>query len=253
MKHHSTKPKRENAVTVLPPDFSYVTAVNAYGFYCIPDTFRQREVSKLLMRGKVNEPRTLQLIQQCVGTGDIVSGGAFVGDFLPAMSRALCPGAHLHSFEPNPVGFAATSMTILLNDLNNVRLSPVAVGRENTVLPLLIADASGRAMGGTSRIVDRAQEGKTIDVQLMRIDELVPEGRKVSVLQLDVEGHEGQAIEGAERTICEGLPLIVLETLAAENPLRIQAQLRALCPSAEYTLIGKMERNAFYRPVKWQP
>lgn len=233
---------------VTPPDFPHFTAMNAYGFYCIPEAFRTREVSKLLMRGKINEPRTLSLIQQFVGEGDIISGGAFIGDFLPFMARSVAAGAQVHSFEPNPTGFAATSMTIGLNDLGNVNLSPVAVGRETAVMPLQVSSPSGREMGGTSKIVEQAEEGQTIDVEIVRIDDLVPQDRRVSVLQLDIEGYEWPAIEGAARTIAKSHPLIVLETLAAEDPKNIEAKLQKLCPEAGYTLIGVMERNAFYKP-----
>lgn len=237
-------------MSVQCPDFPHSTAMNEYGFYCIPGVFRKREVSQLLLKGHVNEPRTLGLIQQFAGNGDIVSGGAFVGDFLPAMSRALKRGAHLHSFEPNPIGFAATAMTVALNDLNNVKLSQVAVGNQAGVMPLLVADEAGKQMGGTSMIVEEAQEGRTVDVEIVRIDDLVPESRKVSVLQLDIEGFEVPALEGAVQTITLGHPLIVLETLAAQDPREVEAKLREICPAAEYTWMGMMERNAFYKPYK---
>lgn len=233
----------------IEPDFPYRTAVNAYGLYCIPEVFRKREVAKLLLRGKVNEGRTLTLMQQFVGNGDIISGGAFVGDFLPFLSRSLKRGAHLHCFEPNPVGFAPTQMTLALNEVKNARLSPVAVGRARAVLPLLVADAEGRPMGGTSKIVESAQEGMTLDVELVPLDELVPEDRKVSVLQLDVEGHEAPALEGAARIIEKGRPLVVVETLAAQNPAEIKALLGEIAPKANYKLMGMMERNAFYKPL----
>ena len=237
-------------MSVTPPDFPHSTAMNEYGFYCIPGSFRKREVSQLLLKGHVNEPRTLSLIQQFASNGDIVSGGAFVGDFLPAMSRVLKRGAHLHSFEPNPIGFAATAMTVALNDLKNVKLSQVAVGNEAGVLPLLIADETGKQKGGTSMIVQEAQEGRTVDVDIVRIDDLVPSSRKVSVLQLDIEGYEVPALEGAVQTIANGHPLIVLETLAAQDPRDVEAKLREMCPSAQYTFMGMMERNAFYKPYK---
>ena len=79
---------------------------------------------------------------------------------------------------------------------------------------------------------------------------LCRQDRRVSVLQLDVEGYEWPAIEGAAATIRAGHPLIVLETLAAQDPKVVEAKLQELCPEAGYTLIGMMERNAFYKPVK---
>lgn len=232
---------------VAAPDFPYLIAVNADGFYCVPKAYRKREVARRLLNNQVNEPRTLELIKQFTGKGDIVSGGAFVGDFLPVLSRTLRRGARLHAFEPNPLSFAATAMTIALNDLKNVLLSPVAVGRERAVMPLQVTGQAGKVMGGTSRIVESACEGQTIDVNMVRIDDLVPEGRTVSVLHLDIEGHEGLAVQGAARTIAKGHPVIVLETLAAQDPLEREAMLRALCPAAGYRFMGMMERNAFYK------
>lgn len=166
------------------------------------------------------------------------------------MSRALKRGAYVHSFEPNPVGYAATAMTLAMNDVKNVKLSQVAVGREAAVLPLQIMGKTGKAMGGTSRIVQEAKEGQTIDVDIVRIDDLVPQDRKVSVLQLDIEGHEWPAIEGAEATIARGQPLIVLETLSSQDPKEVETKLQELCPAAGYMLMGMMERNAFYKPLK---
>ena len=231
------------------PDFPHVKAVNEYGFYCIPEEFKTREVAKRLLAGNVNEPRTLKIMRQFMDNGDVVSGGAFIGDFLPVLSRAAKRGAFVHTFEPNPTGFAATTRTIAFNGLKNVKLSPVAVGREAAVLPLKIAKADGVPLGGMSRIVDAPIEGQTVDVQLVRIDDLVDEGRKVTIVQLDVEGHEWPALEGAQRVISDNHPLIILETLVGQEPEEIAQSLREMCPAAGYQFMGMMERNAFYRPL----
>lgn len=229
--------------------FPHLKAMNAYGFYCIPEAFKAREVAKRLLAGEVNEPRTLQIMQQFIDNGDVVSGGAFIGDFLPILSRAAKRGAFVHSFEPNPTGFAATIRTIAFNGLKNVKLSPVAVGREAAVLPLKIAKADGTPLGGMSRIVDVPLKGQTVDVQLVRIDDLVDEGRKVTIVQLDVEGHEWPALQGAARVISDNHPLVILETLVGQDPEEIAQSLREMCPASGYQLMGMMERNAFYRPL----
>ncbi|MEH6646625.1 hypothetical protein [Sulfitobacter sp.] len=57
-------------------------------------------------------------------------------------------------------------------------------------------------------------------------------------------------MEGAPQSLSNGHPLVVLETLADQDPREIEAKLRELCPAAEYTLMGMMERNAFYKPFK---
>ena len=52
------------------------------------------------------------------------------------------------------------------------------------------------------------------------------------------------------QTITNGRPLIVLETLTAQDPREVRTKLRKICPAAEYTGMGMMELEAFYKPFK---
>jgi hypothetical protein len=47
---------------------------------------------------------------------------------------------------------------------------------------------------------------------LVALDDVLGEDRQVAVIQLDVEGHEQQALAGAMLTVERCRPLIVLET-----------------------------------------
>ena len=235
---------------MLPEDLDYQLAVNAYGFYCIPDEFRHREVCKTLLGGKINEPRTLSLVQRFAGAGDVVSGGAFIGDFLPALARALDPKAKLHSFEPNPAAYTAASTTVAINRLNNVTLHPVAVGAEDASLPLQIKGKAGDTMGGLSSIVGEHIDGQTIEVPVKTIDEFVGKGRTVSVIQLDIEGFEWPALQGAQKIIKKDAPVIIVETLKTSDVRVSEEILAETFPDAGYKQAGVMERNTFYVPTK---
>lgn len=230
-------------------DFETVTAVNEYGFYCIPEHFKTREVSKLLLDNQVNEPRTLQLIRQFSGTGDVVSGGAFVGDFLPALSRGLSTKARLHSFEPSPDSHAAAVMTARMNKLSNLDIHHVAVGSEEGVLPLQIANDNGKVLGGMSKIVEKHEEGKTIEVPVVTLDSMVDAKRKVSVIHLDVEGHEWHAILGAHRIVEKNSPVLVLECTKKWMRKDYEKRLNEAFPDHGYHLVASMERNSFYVPL----
>lgn len=223
-------------------------AVNEYGFYRIPWGLRKREVSRVLLSGGVNEPCTLQMIRRLAGQGDVISGGAFIGDFLPPIGEALAEDAILHSFEPNPEAFAAAQSVIALNKLSKVRLHPVAVGARQDVLPLQISRPGGARLGGMSRIVDRPIEGTTLDVPVKRLDDLVPADRAVSVLQLDIEGYEWPAILGAQRIIHDSAPVIIVETLKTSEVQVSDELLADTFPDLGYTLMGEMERNTFFAP-----
>lgn len=220
-------------------------AVNKYGFYCIPEQYKKREVCQVLLRGDVYEPNTITLLQRFAAEGDIVSGGCFIGDFLPALSQAA-GSRHIHSFEPNPESFEAAKSAIDLNGLKNVKLHPVAVGETTDTLNLKVNFAKGDAMGAMAKIVDQATEGQTIEVAVTPLDDLVPKSRKVSVLHLDIEGHEWPAVLGAQKLIAKHAPLIVLEAGKDWKQRDYQDKLKDAFPDMKYTFAGAMERNAFF-------
>jgi len=234
---------------VTKPAFDHFIAANEYGFYCVPQEYAAREVPTILRQGKVYEPDTLKFMARHLGEGDIVTGGAFVGDFFPAMCEALHPTALLHSFEPNPISFAAAAHTIHLNKLTNTVLSPVAVGEKSGTLPLQIARGSGnQAMAARAKIVDTEQGENTINVAVTTLDDLVPVARKVSILQLDIEGFELPAILGARRLIADSKPIIILEAARPKMQRLYLRTLRNHFPDLDYQVAGVIERNAIFIP-----
>jgi Methyltransferase FkbM domain len=75
------------------------------------------------------------------------------------------------------------------------------------------------------------------------VDETVPSDRKVSIIQLDVEGFEKPALAGALMTIQRCKPIIILETLPeegwlSENIMRLG-----------YRIAGTVHGNTLLRAV----
>ena len=80
---------------------------------------------------------------------------------------------------------------------------------------LRVVDEQGTPLGGGSRIVSDAADGATTQpVQIVRVDDVVPADRQVSIVQLDVEGFEKEALQGALATIRRCRPILILEDLA---------------------------------------
>jgi FkbM family methyltransferase len=158
--------------------------------------------------GKVWEPRTIELLRAECGHGDIAHAGTYFGDFLPALSQALAPGAKVWACEPSLENYRCAKITIEINALHNVELRHAALGMASGHGFLKTKDAVLWALGGASRLADDGDER----VEIVRLDDLVA-GRTVSVIQLDVEGHEEQALRGALDTIIRCRPLIVLEAI----------------------------------------
>ncbi|MGP6088617.1 FkbM family methyltransferase [Antarctobacter jejuensis] len=227
-------------------EFEHRICVNEHGFYCVPDAYAKREIPKILARGEVYEPNTLSLLARRAFGGDIVTGGAFIGDFFPALSRAVAPGSRVVSFEPNPLSFAAAQRTIALNGLSNVDLAAVAVGETSGTLHLQLAREGGSATAARAKIVETAKDGDTVPVEVSTLDDLCPADRIVSILHLDVEGHEKPALLGARRIIEQNAPMIVLE---ADRPWQRGMYADFLIehfPDQRYLMCGGMERNVFF-------
>lgn len=231
---------------VASPVVDHDILQNPYGRYCVPHCYAHREVPRILSTGQVYEPRTLDLIRITAAQGDVISGGAFIGDFFPAISPALAHGAVLHSFEPNPLSFAAACHTVALNALRNVAMSPVAVGAGHDTLPLRITGANDTALGGGSQIVKTPQAGHTIDVPVLPLDDLVPEGRHVSVLHLDIEGQELPALLGASRIVHQSRPLIILEARRVRTQTLCKRFMRNRFRDLGYRVIDCFERNLIF-------
>jgi FkbM family methyltransferase len=181
----------------------YIIASNELGIYCLPRKALHRSACQAVLRGRVWEPETVQFLYDNA-EGDIIHGGTFFGDFLPALSRAY---EHVWAFEPNSDSFKCAEVTIRLNDLSNVSLRNSGMGAAKGTASMC-TERDGLYLGGGSFIV----EGPG-DTLIESIDSVVPQDRHIGMIHMDVEGYEGPALEGARETIRRCQPIIVLETV----------------------------------------
>jgi FkbM family methyltransferase len=197
-------------------------AYNRYGAYCVPVSGLHRPAAMYVLAGEVWEARTIDLMVPLCGRGDIVHAGTFFGDFLPALATACsAAGNRVWAFEPNPESYRCAAITLQLNQVTNVQLINAGLG-ERSSSRTLVTTESGVPLGGASYLLpegdespERLTEG-TSTVPIVTVDETVPYGRPISVIQLDVEGYEERALTGAMRTIRKYRPLLILETVPGE-------------------------------------
>lgn len=203
--------KRYEKLTALKCIVSY----NKYGGYCVPESSRHRPAAQKILANDIFEPDTIEFLLSNCGDGDVVHAGAYFGDFLPALAEGASPGAKIWAFEPNRENYRCAKITLEINDIENVTLIHAGLGARRENLLVKTSDENGRSLGGTSRIVAReSPEAAGAEVvQMVTIDDIGVSGRRVSIIQLDVEGHEKQALSGALKTIQRCLPIIILEVL----------------------------------------
>jgi FkbM family methyltransferase len=241
----STPP--QDAALVLPADApDALVASNQHGTYCVPRSALHRPVARTILDARVWEPKTLDLVRSANADGDIVHAGTFFGDFIPALARSRRAGALVWAFEPNRESHRCAGVTIELNGLENVVLTNAGLSARSDTALLAISDRKGVSLGGGSRLIDdpSAVEGlRNEQVNLVAIDDVVADDRQVAVIQLDVEGHEQEALTGAMGTIERCRPLIVLETLPPANWIA-----ENLAP-LDYRVVGTVDANTIVRPI----
>ena len=173
--------------------------------------------------------------------GDIIHAGAFFGDFIPGLSKGLSRNAQLWAFEPNPVNHAAAEQTVALNKLKNVTLTNAALSNRDGELLFKTRDKDGNALGGVSHFVEKKGPGVEA-VKAVMLDYTVPLDRKVSILQLDVEGHEAEALMGAYHIINRWQPILILEYFDKIGFLHRHFR------NVAYERVGKVHGNVVFAP-----
>jgi FkbM family methyltransferase len=220
-------------------------AYNKYGGYCVPLSVLHRPVPQVILKGDVYEPGTIEFLTSQCGDGDIVHAGTFFGDFLPALSRSIASGAKVWTFEPNPESYKCAVITTYINGLQNIELVNAGLGEHRGSLSMVVSEYGGVSIGGSSYIVKKSDNNNTkskITTEIVTVDDIVPSNRKVSLIQLDVQYFEKQALNGALMTIRRCKPIIILETLPEENWL--SKNLFGL----GYRISGKVDYNTILTP-----
>ena len=181
------------------------------------DTIRQSKFRRLLRPG-----------MNCI---DI---GANLGYYSVRMATVAGQGGgRVFSFEPDPLAFFLLTKNRQENHLEKViEVFQVACG-ENDSTGVLVRDANPANYGG-GHVRDTATcNGSAIAIR--RVDDLVPEDRRIDLVKVDVEGFEPFALSGMRRILTRDRPAIVMEfnppalrNDGADAPERLLRDLKAL-------------------------
>ena len=218
-------------------------AYNKFGAYCTPISSQRRPAVQTILKGNVHEPDTIAFIRKNCKNGDVVHAGTYFGDFLPALSSGLSPEARLWAFEPNDENYRCAEITLLLNQLKNIVLTNAGLGASSGEKKLIVQNEKGLPLGGGSHIVNSKEDSNAMNVQVVSIDEVVPEDRDVTIIQLDVEGYEKQALEGALKTISRCKPHLILED---QKQVAKSKWFKEHISSLGYVATGMVHLNSVY-------
>ncbi len=154
------------------------------------------------------EPQTTRLLLHLARDlrGDALVGGAYFGDQAILLARALQPHAGtVHCFEPNHDQAAMLAHNAELNQLGNVRINHCGLWQTSDArLKLDGFDSFANAV--------HAEAGDPQAFSTVSIDDYRAAHRlTLGLLQLDIEGAEFSALQGARQTLAQDRPHIVFE------------------------------------------
>lgn len=152
------------------------------------------------------EPQTTKLLLELAHhlRGDILVGGAYFGDQAVLVAKAvLTDGLKVHCFEPNPDQAGMLQNNVELNKLSNVVVNRSGLwSRSGERMRLDGFDSFANAV--------LAPEGEGFETVSMD-DYVARQGIRVGLIQLDIEGAELAAMQGAHRILLEYRPHVVFE------------------------------------------
>jgi FkbM family methyltransferase len=213
---YKAKPKFDKPCKSSESLLSCIIAYNELGGYCLPQSSIYFAAAQRTMEGVIHEPETVKFIVDNYTNGDMIHAGTYYGDFLPVLSASCSPDAKIWAFDPNVENYRCASITIMINSLTNINLFNKGLGKSENEAKLITKNSQGESVGGTGKILldeENIDESLTQTVSIIAIDDLIPEDRVVSLIHLDIEGYEQQALSGALKTIKRCLPLLILETV----------------------------------------
>ncbi len=183
-------------------------------FYCDRNSSSvEAEILKSAERGETPSRqrwRVLDLGMQMIRPGSrVVDVGANIGIYALPWA-ALSPNVVVHCFEPNAMVRSRLARNIALNRLGGkVLLHGEALSDHAGTATLY---GSGDMSSLNEGVYTGGEQAVPAQVPLACLDDVIPiEGAPVSLIKIDVQGHELEVLRGAERAITHHRPALILE------------------------------------------
>ena len=181
---------------------------------------------KSILSGDFYEPILLKHVIKNYNGGSILDIGANVGNHSVFFAHYLKnkPGFSLDSFEPEASAHKFLSENLANNvDLRNVTIHNLAVGAASGSVEL--NNGSPNNLGAAK--VTRSSESDNLGVPMRSLDDILSPDKKVSIIKMDIEGFEPDALLGAQRILSDNSPILYVEANSESKKQQIDD---IICP-----------------------
>ena len=149
--------------------------------------------------------------------GWVFDVGGNVGVFSIAVAQQVAPCSRVVAFEPLPGNVTRLQENLARSGLGNVDVAQVAAASAPGETDFLAADDT--AYSGLVASVESGRAGQVVRVPLATIDSVWESkgSPAVSLMKLDIEGGELEALRGARRLLESCRPLLMVEAATPEH------------------------------------
>ena len=181
------------------------------------------------------EPGTRRVLQTLAQPGGgAVDVGANIGLLTLALARAVGPTGRVYSFEPEDAARAQLTKTLALQGMRWVTLSDKGVGSREETRTFFTSGIPGHS----SLYELPPEENATAStIHIVRLDDVIPQGQRLDVVKIDVEGAELEVLAGMDRVLSENPDLAIIAEYGPSHLARV-----GLTPKAWF---GAFEARGF--------
>ncbi|MBU0485946.1 MAG: FkbM family methyltransferase [Proteobacteria bacterium] len=178
--------------------------------------------------------------------------GANIGNHSLFMSKYATT---VHSFEPYAPARNILENKIKINQLKNIIVHPVGLSSKNETIPFYPPNLANLGTGSFEKEYCADNEQAAVSLMVVVGDEEIA-GNKItgiSLIKIDVEGHERQVIDGLNQTIKDNRPIVIFESSpATRDSLATFESMTALFPEdySFYIFALKNKKTGRYRLAK---
>jgi FkbM family methyltransferase len=173
--------------------------------------------------------------------------GAHKGRYTYWMRRAVGPGGRVVAFEPQPRLAADLQAAVTRLGWRNVAVRPCAVGDAVGSATLHVPGARGVSAGASLDSAAYAAGAPLhLACEVTTLDRESEGPGRVALVKVDVEGHEWQVFQGAERLLRRDAPVLLFECEQRHLKDRAMADVFAWLEGLGY-------EGAFFAPVALRP
>ena len=167
------------------------------------------------------EPAMQKIIFHCVKQGNIVYDcGANFGLHGMLFTQLIGKRGHLYNFEPLPGNCKEIEKNYRLNDITNYSNVQKAVSNHSGITKFSVT--AHATQGSLVEVNNQRQSVATLEIEVTTLDEFIDAGNKMpDFIKMDIEGSEGDCLEGFERNIEKCYPLLVIELHNEEAGIKV--------------------------------